>query len=193
LLTEKQAHEATKKTLSEAQERNEELLKKIHDNDKNILQLQFTIQRLEETTVAKENLLLREKEQNDATTKAHIESQEKYEELLKKFVDVDTKIDLLQGTIERFGENTTTKDALLLSERNEKDAIRKALTEADEKNEELLMKVEDANEKIEHLQTMINKCVASLVLSRDFIHIVHVPNPWMHAHSWAKADAVAIH
>ncbi|XP_039848782.1 myosin-17-like isoform X12 [Panicum virgatum] len=157
LLTEKQAHEATKKTLSEAQERNEELLKKIYDNDKNILQLQFTIQRLEETTVAKENLLLREKEQNDATTKAHIESQEKYEELLKKFVDVDTKIDLLQGTIERFGENTTTKDALLLSERNEKDAIRKALTEADEKNEELLMKVEDANEKIEHLQTMINK------------------------------------
>ncbi|XP_039812351.1 myosin-11-like isoform X3 [Panicum virgatum] len=157
LLAEKQAHEATKKNLSEAQERNEELLKKIHDNDKNILQLQFTIQRLEETTVAKENLLLREKEQNDATTKAHIEIQEKYEELLKKFVDVDTKIDLLQGTIERFGENTTTKDALLLSERHEKDAIKKALTEADEKNEELLMKVEDANEKIEHLQTMINK------------------------------------
>jgi len=45
---------------------------------------------------------LREKEQNDATTKAHIEIQEKYEELLKKFVDVDTKIDLLQGTIERY-------------------------------------------------------------------------------------------
>ena len=45
LLTEKQAHEATRKTLVEAQERNEELLMKIHDNDKNILQLQFTIQR----------------------------------------------------------------------------------------------------------------------------------------------------
>ena len=45
MLSEKQAHEATKKNLSEAQERNEELLKKIHDNDKNILQLQFTIQR----------------------------------------------------------------------------------------------------------------------------------------------------
>ncbi|CAO2166166.1 unnamed protein product [Urochloa humidicola] len=157
LLTEKQEHEATRKTLSEAQERNEELLKKIHDNDKNILQLQFTIQRLEETTVANENLLLREREQNDAATKAHIENQEKYEELLKKFVDVDRKFDLLQGTIERLGENTTTKDALLLSERHEKEAVKKALTEADEKNEELLMKVEDANEKIEHLQTMINK------------------------------------
>jgi myosin-5 len=45
MLAEKQAHEATRKTLVEAQERNEELLAKIHDNDKNILQLQFTIQR----------------------------------------------------------------------------------------------------------------------------------------------------
>lgn len=45
---------------------------------------------------------MREREQNDATSKAHVESQEKYEELLKKFVDVDRKIDLLQGTIERY-------------------------------------------------------------------------------------------
>ncbi|XP_035817765.1 myosin-17 isoform X6 [Zea mays] len=156
LLTEKQAHEATRKTLTEVQEKSEELLKKIHDNDKHILQLQFTIQRLEETTVANENLLLREREQNDTTTKAHNESQEKYEELLKKFIDVDRKIDLLQGTIERLGENTTAKDSLLLSERHEKAAIKKALTEAEEKNEELLMKVEDANEKIGHLQTKIN-------------------------------------
>ncbi|XP_066312428.1 myosin-17-like isoform X2 [Miscanthus floridulus] len=156
LLTEKQAHEATRKTLTETQEKSEELLKKIHDNDKHILQLQFTIQRLEETTVANENLLLREREQNDITTKAHNESQEKYEELLTKFSDVDRKIDLLQGTIERLGENTTTKDSLLLSERHEKEAIKKALTEAEEKNEELLMKVEDANEKIGHLQTTIN-------------------------------------
>ncbi|KAG0539151.1 hypothetical protein BDA96_03G297700 [Sorghum bicolor] len=156
LLTEKQAHEETRKTLTETQEKSEELLKKIHDSDKHILQLQFTIQRLEETTVANENLLLREREQNDTTTKAHNESQEKYEELLTKFIDVDRKIDLLQGTIERLGENTTTKDSLLLSERHEKDAIKKTLTEAEEKNEELLMKVEDANEKIGHLQTTIN-------------------------------------
>jgi len=73
----------------------------------------------------------------------------------------------------------------LLSERNEKDAIRKALTEADEKNEELLMKVEDANEKIEHLQTMINKCVASLVLIMTLSILYTYP---IHA-----LDAVAIH
>jgi hypothetical protein len=62
----------------------------------------FPKNRLEETTVANENLLLREREQNDITTKAHNESQEKYEELLSKFIDVDRKIDLLQGTIERY-------------------------------------------------------------------------------------------
>ncbi|XP_020195317.1 myosin-17 isoform X12 [Aegilops tauschii subsp. strangulata] len=157
LLTEKQAHEATRKTLVEAQERNEELLKKIHDDDKNILQLQFTIQRLEENTATKENLLLREREQNDATTKSQIESQERSEELLKKFVDVDRKIDLLQDSIERLGESSTTKDALLLSERQEKDAMKKELAEAGEKNGELLMKIEDTNEKIEHLQNTIIK------------------------------------
>jgi hypothetical protein len=58
----------------------------------------------------------------------------------------------------------------LLSERHEKAAIKKALTEAEEKNEELLMKVEDANEKIGHLQTKINMCVPSLMLCQWFIH-----------------------
>ncbi|RCV27045.1 hypothetical protein SETIT_5G294200v2 [Setaria italica] len=157
MVTERQENEVTKKTLTEALDQIEELVKEVECANHSVHQLQDSIQRLEETTVANENLLLREREQNDATSKAHVESQEKYEELLKKFVDVDRKIDLLQGTIERLGENTTTKDALLLSERHEKDAVKKALTEADEKNEELLMKVEDANEKIEHLQTMIIK------------------------------------
>nr|CAB3474064.1 unnamed protein product [Digitaria exilis] len=130
--------------LSEAQERNEELLKKIHDNDKNILQLQFTIQRLEETTVANENLLSREREQNDATTKAHIESQEKYEELRKKFVDVDRKIDLLQGTIERLEDSVAAKDVSLEAALKENDTIRKSLIEAQERNDELLKKIADS-------------------------------------------------
>lgn len=58
----------------------------------------------------------------------------------------------------------------MLSERHEKDAIKKALTDAEEKNEELLMKVEDANEKIGHLQTAINTCVPFLMLCQLFIH-----------------------
>jgi len=45
LLSEKQAHETTKKVLTEIQWRNEELIKKIQDCDKNILQLQLTVER----------------------------------------------------------------------------------------------------------------------------------------------------
>lgn len=84
----------------------------------------------------------------------------------------------------RLGENTTTKDTLLLSERHEKDAIRKALTEAEEKNDELLMKVEDSNEKIEHLQNTINKFVPSLVLV-DILSIFYLS---MHPHNLAHEN-----
>lgn len=45
LLSEKQAHETTKKVLTEIQCRNEELIKKIQDCDKNILELQLTVER----------------------------------------------------------------------------------------------------------------------------------------------------
>ena len=49
----------------------------------------------------------------------------------------------------------------MLSERQEKDAIKKTLAEAGERNEELLMKIEDTNEKIEDLQNTIIKSVPS--------------------------------
>ncbi|ONM38754.1 Myosin family protein with Dil domain [Zea mays] len=166
LLAEHQEKDATSKALAEAQGRIEGLLKEIYSANRKNDQLQSTIERLEQDVTAKEALLLTEKEAHDATRKTLTEAQEESGELLKKIHDNDKhilqlqftiqrKIDLLQGTIERLGENTT-KDSLLLSERHEKDAIKKALTEAQEKNEELLMKVEDANEKIEQLQTTID-------------------------------------
>ena len=140
LVSEKQAHEATKKTLTETLGRNEELIKKIQDSDKHNLQLQLTVERLiiilgsmflvkklseilssksficsiplnltfshdyrlQENASAKEALLLRERDQNNATVKAQEESQERNSQLLKKFEDVDKKIDLLQGTIQRY-------------------------------------------------------------------------------------------
>lgn len=58
----------------------------------------------------------------------------------------------------RLGDNTA-KDTLLLSERREKDALKEALTETEYKNEELLMKTEEANKKVEHLQNAINSYV----------------------------------
>lgn len=45
LLSEKQAHETTKKVLTEIQWKNEELIKKIQDCDKNTLELQQTVER----------------------------------------------------------------------------------------------------------------------------------------------------
>ncbi|KAK8457336.1 hypothetical protein SEVIR_3G168400v4 [Setaria viridis] len=166
LLSEKQAHETTKKVLTETQCRNEELIKKIQDYDKNTLQLQLTVERLQENASATEVLLLREREQNSATMKAQAESQERILQLLKKLEDVDKKIGLLQGSIQRLGDNTA-KDTLLISERHEKDAPKKALTESEYKNEEVMMKAEEANKKAEHLQNTINSVKEDMTASLE--------------------------
>uniref|UniRef100_A0A0E0C753 Myosin motor domain-containing protein n=1 Tax=Oryza meridionalis TaxID=40149 RepID=A0A0E0C753_9ORYZ len=162
LISEKQAHEATKRTLTETQLRNGELINKIQDSDKHALQLELTIERLQENASTMEALLLREREQSNATMKAHSESQERNSQLLKKFEDVDKKIGLLQGTIQRLGEQTT-KDTLLLSERKEKDELKKVLSETEYRNEELVIKIEEENKKVEHLQdtiTMLKENIA---------------------------------
>ncbi|KAK3134970.1 hypothetical protein QOZ80_5BG0413040 [Eleusine coracana subsp. coracana] len=154
LLSEKQAHDTTKKVLTETQRRYEESIKKIQDSDKSTLQLRLTVDRLQEKASATEALLLREREQNNATMKAHAESQERNLHLLKKFEDVDKKICLLQGTVQRLGDNTV-KDSLLFSERREKDELKKALADSEQVKEELLTKTDEANKKSEHLQNTI--------------------------------------
>ncbi|XP_066368151.1 myosin-17-like isoform X6 [Miscanthus floridulus] len=166
LLSEKQAHETTKKVLTEIQWRNEELIKKIQDCDKNILQLQLTAERLQENTSTTDALLLKEREQNNATMKAQAETQERNLLLLNKLEDVDRKIGLLQGSVQRLGDNTA-KDTLLLSEKREKDALKEALTESEYKNEELLMKTEEANKKVEHLQNTINSLKENMAASLE--------------------------
>ncbi|KAG0518982.1 hypothetical protein BDA96_09G224600 [Sorghum bicolor] len=166
LLSEKQAHETTKKVLTEIQWRNEELIKKIQDCDKNTLEFQLTVERLQENTSTAEALLLREREQNNATMKAQAETQERNLQLLNKLEDVDRKISLLQGNVQRLGDNTA-KDTLLLSEKREKDALKEALTESEYKNEELLMKTEEANKKVEHLQNTINLLKENMAASLE--------------------------
>uniref|UniRef100_A0A452ZP88 Myosin motor domain-containing protein n=1 Tax=Aegilops tauschii subsp. strangulata TaxID=200361 RepID=A0A452ZP88_AEGTS len=163
LISEKQTHEATKKTLTETLGRNEELIKKIQDSDKHSLQLQLTVERLQENASAKEALLLREREQSNTTMKVQEENQERNLQLLKRFEDVDKKIDLLQGTIQRLGDHTE-KDTLLLSERQEKDELKKALTETEYKNEELTIKIGETNKKIEHLQNTIHMLEQDIVV-----------------------------
>ncbi|KAF8727396.1 hypothetical protein HU200_019001 [Digitaria exilis] len=98
--------------------------------------------------------------------KAQAESQERNLQLLTKLEDVDKKIGLLQGSVQRLGDNTA-KDTLLLSERREKDALKKALTESEYKNEELLIKIEEANKKVEHLQNTINSIKEDMATSLE--------------------------
>ncbi|XP_015693143.1 myosin-9-like isoform X2 [Oryza brachyantha] len=162
LLSEKQTHEVAKQTLSETQLRNGELINKIQDCDKHTLQLQLTVERLQENASTMEAVLLREREQSNATMKAHSESQERNSQLLKKFEDVDKKIGFLQGTIQRLGEQTT-KDTLLLSERQEKDELKKALTETEYRNEGLVIKIEEANKRVEHLQDTVTVLKENIV------------------------------
>lgn len=58
--------------------------------------------RLQENTSTTEALLLREREQNNATMKAQAETQERNLQLLNKLEDVDRKIGLLQGSVQRY-------------------------------------------------------------------------------------------
>jgi myosin-5 len=77
----------------------------------------------------------------------------------------------------------------LLSERQEKDAIKKALTEAGERNEELLMKIEDTNEKIEDLQNTIIKSVPSPILLDVSLFYSH---PSTYAHTLSPTSAYEV-
>lgn len=70
----------------------------------------------------------------------------------------------------RLGDHTA-KDTLLLSERQEKDELKKALTDTEYKNEELLMKIVEANKKIEHLQNTINMYVPSISFLDIILHL----------------------
>nr|XP_051225691.1 myosin-17-like isoform X4 [Lolium perenne] len=143
LLTEKQAHEATRKILVEAQEKNEELLMKIHDNDKNILQLQFTIQRLEENIAAKDVSLEAARQENDSMRKSLTEAQQKNEELLRKISDNEYRIHLLQDTVQKIQVDAISRLSSFVMEKQDTDVAKRALTEAHERNEDLLKRNED--------------------------------------------------
>lgn len=60
--------------------------------------------------------------------------------------------------------------------------MKKELAEAGERNGELLMKIEDTNEKIEHLQNTIIKSVPSLMLLVCFYYST-LTHPHIHSFS----------
>ncbi|CAN6327466.1 unnamed protein product [Urochloa humidicola] len=148
LLTERQESEATKKSLSEAHVKIEELINKIEVAEQDISNFQDNIQRLEETVTTLETSLLTEKQQSTVIFSQLAEAQQCIEVLQKKFADANKTNDLLQGSLKRCEENATTRDALYVAERQEHDQTKQALSKAQERNWELLRKVDDSEKTI---------------------------------------------
>ncbi|XP_072980214.1 myosin-17-like isoform X3 [Typha angustifolia] len=123
LLSERQATDAAKTELAEAQERNEELLQKSEEAERKYHELEVQLSEGQLTEEAKKELA---------------EAQERNEEFLKKSEDAERKIDEIQG--------------LFLAERQSTDIAKKELAETRERIEELLKKFEDSERKVDELQ-----------------------------------------
>jgi myosin-5 len=102
LVAERQENEVTKKTLTEALDQIEELVKEVECAKNSVYQLQDNIQRLEQNASAREADLLTERQEKETTSKALAEAQAKIEGLLEEISSANKKTDLLQKTIERF-------------------------------------------------------------------------------------------
>ena len=71
----------------------------------------------------------------------------------------------------RLEEGATTKDTLYLAERQAHDQTKKVFSEAQEVNQELLGKVEEANKNVEHLLEDVERSV-SFIGSQQLTSII---------------------
>uniref|UniRef100_A0A453F8F1 Uncharacterized protein n=1 Tax=Aegilops tauschii subsp. strangulata TaxID=200361 RepID=A0A453F8F1_AEGTS len=159
LVAEKQEKEVTKKTLTEALDRIEELVKELECANNSMHQLQDSIQRLEQSASAREAVLLTEHQEKDAKSKALAEAEARIDGLLEEISSANINIDLLQKTMKRLEEGATTTDALYLEEKHAHDQTKKVFSEAQEVNQELLRKVEEADKNIGHLLENVERSV----------------------------------
>jgi myosin-5 len=150
LLAERQEKEEASAVIAESQARNEAFASKLEDAEKQIDLLQETVQRFEEAITKLQSSVTIEKQQHEETVVQLAEAQAKIDELLREAGDTDEKSTQLETTIQRLEESLTEKDALLTTERQETEATKKLLSEAQYKNEELLKKIEDADKSIAH-------------------------------------------
>uniref|UniRef100_A0ACD5TEB0 Uncharacterized protein n=1 Tax=Avena sativa TaxID=4498 RepID=A0ACD5TEB0_AVESA len=157
LMLEKQHNEATRRELGEAHQRIEELLGQVVDANGKSAVLQTTVQRLEETARTLETSLLAEKQHSTGIMSQLAETKEEIEELQKKFTDASRTNDVLQDSLKRSEENATTRDALYLAEKQEHDQTKQALSNYQEKNWELLKKVDESERSITKLQENVQR------------------------------------
>jgi myosin-5 len=83
------------------------------------------------------------REENDTIRKSLAEAQEKNEELLRKISDNEYRIHLLQDTAQKLQVDAISRLSSFVMEKQESDAAKRALTEARERNEDLLKRNED--------------------------------------------------
>uniref|UniRef100_A0ACD5VYR7 Uncharacterized protein n=1 Tax=Avena sativa TaxID=4498 RepID=A0ACD5VYR7_AVESA len=157
LLTEHQEKDATSKALSEAEARIEGLLDEISSANRNIDLLQNTVKRLEESTAVIDSQLAIERHENSKIRSELSDALQRIEELLNEAQDNHASLAELDDTIRRFEENVAAKDVSLEAARQENDSIRKSLTEAEQKNEELVRKISDNEYRIHLLQDTVQK------------------------------------
>ncbi|AQK97834.1 Myosin family protein with Dil domain [Zea mays] len=143
LLSERHEKAAIKKALTEAEEKNEELLMKVEDANEKIGHLQTKINMLEDNVAAKDVSLEAAIKENDATRKSLTEAQERNGELLKKISDSDYRIHLLQDTVQKLQVDAISRLSSFVMEKQESDIAKRAVTEAHERNEDLLKRNED--------------------------------------------------
>uniref|UniRef100_A0ACD5W2M2 Uncharacterized protein n=1 Tax=Avena sativa TaxID=4498 RepID=A0ACD5W2M2_AVESA len=157
LVAEKQETEVTKKTLTEALDQIEKLVKEIECANNNMHQLQDNIQRLEESASATEAVLLTEHQEKDATSKALSEAEARIEGLLDEISSANRNIDLLQNTVKRLEKDAMTRESLLLKTKQSYDDTITELLEAQEGNQQLTSRVEDSDKKIALLELSVKR------------------------------------
>ncbi|ONM38767.1 Myosin family protein with Dil domain [Zea mays] len=116
---------------------------KVEDANEKIEQLQTTIDMLEDNVAAKDVSLEAAMKENDAIRRSLTEAQERNDELLKKISDSEYRIHLLQDTIQKLQVDAISRLSSFVMEKQESDASKRAVTEAHERNEDLLKRNED--------------------------------------------------
>ncbi|EEC71379.1 hypothetical protein OsI_03495 [Oryza sativa Indica Group] len=143
LLAERQEKEEASAVIAESQARNEAFASKLEDAEKQIDLLQETVQRFEEAITKLQSSVTIEKQQHEETVVQLAEAQAKIDELLREAGDTDEKSTQLETTIQRLQVDAISRLSSFVMEKQESDAAKRALTEACERNEDLLKRNED--------------------------------------------------
>ncbi|KAH9605687.1 hypothetical protein KSS87_015844, partial [Heliosperma pusillum] len=192
LQREKEVLEKVRKNFLDTEEKNSELLKKLEGSDDEIDQLKvcasltYRIKNNLElnnclTSLNLQELLQREEETSEKVRKALLDTEEKNSELLKKLEGSDDEIDQLKVCVTlnyriknnlEFNNRLTSLNLQELLQREEEtsEKVRKALLDTEEKNSELLKKLEGSDDEIDQLKELLQQeKQASEKMSKAFL------------------------